>query len=83
MSLVALALTTAISSLISKSRNGSQSNDSQLQQRLLEQERQKEEDRKRRQNTMIIIGVSAFLIIGAIIAFTAIQKGNQIKIAKT
>lgn len=84
MSLIAIALTTAISSLIRKSGNRTQSNDEQLQQQiLLEQEKQREEDQKRRQNTLIIISISIFLVLGAIIAFTAIQKGNQKKIVKT
>ena len=75
VSLAALALTTAIS-LIGKRKNGSQNDSGSIQreQILLEQERQREQERKRQQNILIVIGVSAFLILGAVMVYTMRQN---------
>lgn len=82
LTIIGSALSAVGTVLAGIGRGQYQNSDAQIQQQQMymqmQQQQQMEQDRKRR-TTWIVIGISAFLIIGAILAFRAVSKKKQLE----
>lgn len=77
---------TALSGLISKRINqrfGTVNSTEQVEelQKLQEEQRRQEEERRQR-NTIIAISITAVVLVGAVLAFMAYQKRNELRTVK-
>ncbi len=67
------------SKILTSKLGGSGSNQNALKQQQALLEQQKRDEERRKQNTLIAVGISLLLVVGAILAYQTIQKGKTIK----